>query len=57
MFKHRESIFEYSEFFVGSASTKTTSALEILNPSDGIIISSSTAFLTSIAVLITNEYT
>ena len=41
---------------LGSASTITTSTLSIVNPSVGIIISSSTALLTSFAILITNEY-
>ena len=41
---------------IGSASTIISSTLAVLNPSAGIIISSSTALLTSIAILITNEY-
>ena len=43
------------EILLGVASTKTTSTLFILNPSVGIIISTCTAMLTSIAVLITNK--
>ena len=41
---------------IGSASTITSSTLGLINPGAGIIISRSTALLTSIAVLITNEY-
>ena len=41
---------------MGSASTKSSSTLAILNPSAGIVKSSSAALLTSIAVLSTNEY-
>ena len=40
---------------IGSASTVNSSSLKILNPSADIVISSSTALLTSIAILITNE--
>ena len=45
-----------TEILVGSASTVGTSAMGLINPGAGIIISSSTALLTSIAILITNEY-
>ena len=41
---------------IGSASTVNSSTLAVLNPSAGILISSSTALLPSIAILITNEY-
>ena len=41
---------------VGSGSTKTSSLLSIFNPSAVIDISSSPALLTSVAILITNEY-
>ena len=34
----------------------TTSTLSILNPSVGIALTRSTAFITSFSVLITNEY-
>ena len=44
------------EILIGSASTINSSTLAILRPSAGIVISSSTALLTSIAILITNEY-
>ena len=45
-----------SEILVGSGSAIGSSAMSLINPGAGIIISSSTALLTSIAILITNEY-
>ena len=45
-----------TEILFGSASTVGTSTMSWINPGAVIIISSSTAFLTSIAILITNEY-
>ena len=45
-----------TEILIGSASTINSSTLAILNPNVVIIISSSTALLTSISVLVTNEY-
>ena len=45
-----------TEVLVGSASTISSSTMGLINPGAGIIISSSTALLTSIAILITNEY-
>ena len=45
-----------TEALVGSASTISSSKMGLINPCAGIIISSSTALLTSIAILITNEY-
>ena len=41
---------------IGAGSTVSSSTLAILNPSFRISVSSSTAFLTSIAALITIEY-
>ena len=43
-------------FLIGSASTIISSTMGFINPGAGIIISSSTALLTSIAILITNNY-
>ena len=40
----------------GSASTINSSTMGLIYPGAGIIISSSTALLTSIAILITNKY-
>ena len=45
-----------TEILIGSGSTISTSTLGLINPGGGITISSSTALLTSIAILITNEY-
>ena len=41
---------------IGSGSAKGTSTMGLINPGAGVNISSSTALLTSIAILITNEY-
>ena len=41
---------------IGSGSGICSSTMGLINPGAGIIISSSTAWLTSIAILITNEY-
>ena len=45
-----------TEIPVGGGSTISTLTTPLINPSIGIIASSSTAFLTRIAILITNEY-
>ena len=45
-----------TEILVGGGSAIGTSTMGLINPSVGVIASSSTAFLTSIAILITNEY-
>ena len=45
-----------TKILVGSASAVGSSTMDLINPGAGIIISSSTALLTSIAILITNEY-
>ena len=45
-----------TEIFIGSGSTISISTLGLITPDTGDIISSSTALLTSIAILITNEY-
>ena len=45
-----------TEILIGSGSAISTSTLGLINPGAGINISSSTALLTSIAILITNEY-
>ena len=45
-----------TEILVGGSSAIGTSLMSIINPSIGIIASSTTAFITSIAILITNEY-
>ena len=45
-----------TEILVGSGSAISTSTMSIINPSIGIVLTSSTALLTSLAILITNEY-
>ena len=45
-----------TEMLIGSVSAVGSSSMALINPSAGIVISSSTALLTSIAILITNEY-
>ena len=45
-----------SEILIGSRSAISTSTMSLINPSIGIVLTSSTALLTSLAILITNEY-
>ena len=45
-----------TEILVGSGSAIGSGAMSLINPGAGIIISSSKALLTSIAILVTNEY-
>ena len=45
-----------TELLIGGGSTISSSTLAILNLSASIVISSSAALLTSIAILITNDY-
>ena len=45
-----------TEFFIGSGSAISTSNISMINPSIGIVLTSSTALLTSLAILFTNEY-
>ena len=45
-----------TEILVGSGSARGTSTMSLLNPSIGIVLTSSTALLTSIAISITNKY-
>ena len=49
-------ILVITEILIGSGSVISTSPLGLINLGAGKIISSSTALLTSIAILITNEY-
>ena len=41
---------------IGLGSATSTSTMSLINPSIGIFLTSGTALLTSIAILITNEY-
>ena len=45
-----------TEILIGSGSAIGTSTMSLINPSIGIVLTSSTALLTSIAILITNEH-
>ena len=45
-----------TEILLGAGSAVGSSPMALINPVAGIVISSSTALLTSIAILITNEY-
>ena len=45
-----------TEILVGSGSAIGTSTMSLINPSIGIVLTSSKALLTSLAILITNEY-
>ena len=45
-----------TEVLIGSGSAISTSTMSLINPSIGIVLTSSTALLTSFAILITNEY-
>ena len=45
-----------TEILVGSGSAISTSTMSLINPSIGIVLTFSTALLTSLAILITNEY-
>ena len=45
-----------TEILIGSGLAITTSTMSIINPSIGIVLTSSTALITSLAILITNEY-
>ena len=55
-FKKNKAIKIITGILIGSASIISSSTMGLINPGAGIIISSSTALLTSIAVLITDEY-
>ena len=52
----KKALIIITKILVGSGSTVSTSAMGLINPGAGIFISSSTALLTSIVILITNEY-
>ena len=55
-FNKKKVIIIITEILVGSGSAIGSSATSLINPGAGITISSSTALLTSIAILITNDY-
>ena len=45
----------FTKILIGSASALSSSTMGLINPGAGVIISSCTALLTSISILITNE--
>ena len=45
-----------TEILVGSGSAIGTSTMSLINPSIGVVLTSSSALLTTITILITNEY-
>ena len=45
-----------TEILIGSGSAIGISTMSLINPSIGVVLTSSSALLTSIAILITNEY-
>ena len=51
----KKKLLNITEILIGSASTISSSTMGLINPGAGITISSSTALLTSIVILITNE--
>ena len=52
----KKTLLIITEILVGAGSAVGSSTMGLINPGVGIIISSSTALLTSIAILITNEH-
>ena len=49
-------LLNITEILVGGGSATGTSTMSLINPSTGVVLTSSSALLTSIAILITNEY-
>ena len=45
-----------TEILIGSGSALSTSTMSLINPSIGIVLTSSSALLTSLAIIITNVY-
>ena len=54
--KNRKELLIISETSIGSGTAITSSTLSFLHPSVGFIATSSTALITSTAILITNDY-
>ena len=52
----KKTLLIITEILVGSGSAISTSTMSLINPSIGVVLTSSSALLTSIAILITNEY-
>ena len=45
-----------TEILIGLGSAISTSTISLINPSIGIVLTSSTALIISLAIIITNEY-
>ena len=54
--KKKKVLLIITENLIGSGSANSTSTMSLINPSIGIVLTSSTALSTSVAILITNEY-
>ena len=54
--KKKKVLILITEFLIGSGSAKSTSTMSLINPSIVKVLTSSSALLTSIAILINNEY-
>ena len=54
--KKKKVLLIITEILVGSASAVGSTTMGLINPGAGLIVSSSTVLLTSIAILITSEY-
>ena len=52
----KKTLLIITEILIGSGSAISTSTMSLINPSIGILLTSSTALSTSLAILITNEY-
>ena len=54
--KKKKVILNITESLLGSGSAITTSTMSLINPSFGVVLTSSTALITSIAISKTNEF-
>ena len=52
----KKKILIITEILIGSGSAISSSAMSLINPSVGVVLTSSPALLTSLAILITNEF-
>ena len=52
----KKALLIITENLMGSGSAITTPTMSLIDPSIGIVLTNSTALLTSLAILITNEY-
>ena len=56
MFEYNKVKLTITEILIGSGSAISKSNMSLMNPSIGKVLTSSSALLTSVAILITNEY-